>query len=652
VGRIPLVLGVLIPLIVRSAGAQDTSPQQPTFKSGVELVTIDAIVVDKDGHPVKGLQADDFIVTLDGQVRPVRLLDYREYGSSSESDASAQADASNRPQRSVGQTRGGRLVVIVFDDLSYRPAAGKMLLASAERLLSSFAPDDLIGIVTTSGLGPAINPTRDRASIVAALHSKKMIGRYDDSSAQDLVVVTQEEALQIVRDFPHQTYLDVLRRNCGSQDETTQCASQVRNNADVLGEMTLRRAAQQLSAYQQVIHALSVATDLPRVIIALTSGVALGLDSSEYADGLDKISDVAAESNVRFYALSELPDTVDFSRNLSPQLLQAEGRFLNGGAQAVANAAGGEAFLVSGTADRFIKRIETETSAYYRLAVEAPPAAAGHRYLKTTVRVRQPGVSVRAAHASIVPTGAAAVPNAERALRTRLEEGGTSFGVPLTAGAELRRDPTNANRIEIDVSVDVPGRIKGPVTMMYGLLNDAGKIIDAGTKEVARSAQADYRLAFPISVNAGTYHLRVAVSDADGDIGSVEKPISASLTHIGTYTVSDLLIASAGPDGISRLVALDAIPQDARTLSVALELYPDDVSIQGGLQVRFELLPSDQTTAIATTAIVPSGSGNARIASASLPIATLGPGSYRIRATVLANGAAVGAESATFRKAS
>ena len=45
--------------------------QEPVFRAGVDLVTVDAIVVDKDGRPVTGLTADDFILTVDGKPRPI-----------------------------------------------------------------------------------------------------------------------------------------------------------------------------------------------------------------------------------------------------------------------------------------------------------------------------------------------------------------------------------------------------------------------------------------------------------------------------------------------------------------------------------------------------------------------------------------------------
>src|SRR5262245_16162255 len=45
--------------------------QQPTFRTGVDLVTVDVGVVDSRGNPVEDLRAPDFAVKIDGQVRRV-----------------------------------------------------------------------------------------------------------------------------------------------------------------------------------------------------------------------------------------------------------------------------------------------------------------------------------------------------------------------------------------------------------------------------------------------------------------------------------------------------------------------------------------------------------------------------------------------------
>ena len=671
-GRSTRVLGVLIPLLAQAPAPQQQTPQ-PTFQSGVELVTIDAIVVDKDGHPVTGLRPDDFIVTLQGQMRPVRLLDYREYGHGSTSDVPARGDVTAKP-KPVRQTRGGRIVVLVFDDLSFKPGPGKTLLAAAERTLSSFDADDLIGLTTTSALGPVVNPTRNRAAIIAALHDRRMIGRYDDSSPP--FEITEQEALSIQRDFQQSwepfnrdgqevgnTLVKVVLRECDPSNPLaaayggkstspldTPCASAVRNAADALAEMTLRRMKQQVTAYREIIGTLAHVPDMPRVIIALSRGIALGVDTSEYADSLEHLSRTAADSQVQFYALSELPDASDVTSHLYAQDLLAGGQFMNAGAQVVANAAGGEAFLVAGTADRFFKRIESETSGIYRLGVEPPTGTDNARYLKTSVRVRRPGVTVRANRVSIVPTMTAAPVDPDTALRTRLAEGGTSFGVPLTAGAAMRRDPADASHIEIDSSVEVPASVTGPLILLYGLMDQNGNVANVGREQLPQANQSDYQVAFPIRVTPGQYRLRVVASDAGGHIGSVERPVSAALARAGSYVSSDLLTAYTDAHGTSQVVTLDTLPHGVRALLVRLELYPDGSQKHGVLQVRFQLLEPGQTSAIATDEVRPSDSSSTRIATESLAIQGLAAGSYTIRATVFENGTEVGTQSATFRK--
>jgi hypothetical protein len=543
-------------------------------------------------------------------MRPVQLLDFVELGDGANRDT-VSGNVLNVTESRIQS--GGRVVVIVFDDLSLTPARGRMLLAATQRTLSAFNAEDLIGVVTTSGLGPTVNPTRDRAALVGALRDRRMVGRYDDSVGQSNV--TQEEALQILSDSPHQTLLSVLQRECGSSDETTLCASRLKAAADGLGEMTRRRMAQQLTAYEQIIRALSKAPGTPRVIVALTAGIALGLDSSEYSDSLDQLSRSAADTNVHFYGLCESPDLVDLSSGMTGQLLLNEGRFLNAGAQTVANAAGGAAFLVAGTADGLIQRIASETSGFYRLGVEVPSNLMGQRYLKTTVRVREPGLTVRAGRESIVTTPAVAPVDLDHKLRARLSESGRSNAVPLILGIQVRRDQADASRVEIDAAVYVPSDVPGPLTIIYTLLgDDGGSIVEAPRKAVAPRSEGGYRLAFPIRVLHGRYRLRVAAGDANQNVGSVEVSVAATLEHIGRYSASAVLIALPSANGAARFVPQDAIPHGTRNISVSLELYPDfDVAVDA-LVVRFELLSSGVSHAILEKEIAPTTSESTRIA--------------------------------------
>src|SRR5688572_29643064 len=78
-----------------SCGWTLVSAQQapaPTFKSGVELVSIDVGVLDRQGHPMRGLSAGDFTITVAGQPRKVVSAEYVNSG-----DAAAPANLKMPP---------------------------------------------------------------------------------------------------------------------------------------------------------------------------------------------------------------------------------------------------------------------------------------------------------------------------------------------------------------------------------------------------------------------------------------------------------------------------------------------------------------------------------------------------------------------------
>jgi hypothetical protein len=64
---------------------------QTQFRSGVDLIRLDVSVVDEAVNPVRDLRADDFIVKVDGAVRPVSFA--RFYGPDDVSRPGAPAPA-------------------------------------------------------------------------------------------------------------------------------------------------------------------------------------------------------------------------------------------------------------------------------------------------------------------------------------------------------------------------------------------------------------------------------------------------------------------------------------------------------------------------------------------------------------------------------
>ena len=71
--RLVIAIGIIGGLGVMTSRAQEP-PRQETFRSAVDLVTIQASVKDARGHIVNGLTTTDFEVRDNGQLRPILSL--------------------------------------------------------------------------------------------------------------------------------------------------------------------------------------------------------------------------------------------------------------------------------------------------------------------------------------------------------------------------------------------------------------------------------------------------------------------------------------------------------------------------------------------------------------------------------------------------
>lgn len=100
-------------------GAQQTgSGQTPVFRTGVELVTVEVGVVDKQGRPLADLDADDFSVTVDGRKRRVVTAEFVDVAGSR-----VPADPAGRGG-GVSTNAGagvGRLFVFIVDQHTIEP---------------------------------------------------------------------------------------------------------------------------------------------------------------------------------------------------------------------------------------------------------------------------------------------------------------------------------------------------------------------------------------------------------------------------------------------------------------------------------------------------------------------------------------------------
>ena len=169
-GRSPVrwALLAVISLTLGSALLAQT-PQQPTFRSGVELVQVDVVVVDKDGKHVRGLKAADFAV-LDRD-KPQTIATFEEVSHERPREA-APAPLLTRPARlDVGNNqtaRSDRLVVMVIDDLHIYKGRTERAQDIARQIVSQLGPQASMAVLFTSA-NRNTQVTEDRAELLAAI---------------------------------------------------------------------------------------------------------------------------------------------------------------------------------------------------------------------------------------------------------------------------------------------------------------------------------------------------------------------------------------------------------------------------------------------------------------------------------------------------
>jgi hypothetical protein len=142
-----------------AARAQAPPPEvpPPVFAVGVDVVAVDASVVDGTGRPVLGLGTEDFRVEVDG--KPRRLVSVEYVGRELEPETPPPA----RPVHFSSNEKAsrGRLVLLLVDRGNIGRGGGREVFKAATRFLDGLAPADRVGLAFIPGPGSAIEFTGD-----------------------------------------------------------------------------------------------------------------------------------------------------------------------------------------------------------------------------------------------------------------------------------------------------------------------------------------------------------------------------------------------------------------------------------------------------------------------------------------------------------
>ncbi len=177
---------VVFPAIVALAAVVPLAqpPQNPTFRSGADVVRIDVSVLDKNRVPVQGLTAADFIVREEGKPRPVVAVGEVVLPPAPAPPASVRTGQEDwtseiAPDIGTNQMDQARLFVIVLDDalVLHDPRIAESAKEIARAVVGRLTPLDRAAVVFTSNAAAAQGFTSDRQRLLAAIETFTPRGR-------------------------------------------------------------------------------------------------------------------------------------------------------------------------------------------------------------------------------------------------------------------------------------------------------------------------------------------------------------------------------------------------------------------------------------------------------------------------------------------
>jgi VWFA-related protein len=120
---------------------------QPAFRTGADLVIVDAVVVDKSGRPVADLKATDFEVRDEGRAQSVSLFQTVSVAAPTQPTGSTTSRYAYSTNAGTGAV-SGRAFVLFFDDVHLTQAEGDRAKAALTQFLDrELHAGDLVSLV-------------------------------------------------------------------------------------------------------------------------------------------------------------------------------------------------------------------------------------------------------------------------------------------------------------------------------------------------------------------------------------------------------------------------------------------------------------------------------------------------------------------------
>jgi VWFA-related protein len=547
------VVLMALALVVASAALVGAVPQQvPAFPAGVDVVRIDAVVLDRDGRPVKGLSAADFEVLENGKRRAVASFETIEVRSEPGAHAAA-VETPAAPEKESGPRillpEEGRAVLVYFDDIHVQAENASRVRSELAPFLSrELRPGDAITIVAPEGgLWWTARTAWERTqlpSVVERLHGQYVPNPFGDNFS-DWTVMQHVEYGNVM--VTSSSGVDPSRGAPGSGTGSYLKDAEEPRRATVKEQerygLALLRIQRSLNGLQRAIESLAGFRGRKSVVI-YSEGFILSPRLQDY----DRVIDLCRRANVALYVMdprglqagsvaSAAGATALGTETVLPGTrFEAE----NAGSTHIALATGGAAYG-SNDSNEALARVLDDAQSYYLIGFEPAAGPAGERKLQ--LRLRDKGLRVRArtryfAGGTPDKLNDAPAVRAARELSDRAE-------VPIRV-ATAQGESGDAIELRLSFEPVEPVRERTLKLLVEARPLAGGELVHDVANLTVSAAAASQDVRRELHLAPGVWQARVVVTDtATGAIGSalhtfeVRTRTASSLSPAGNETTTD-----------------------------------------------------------------------------------------------------------------
>jgi VWFA-related protein len=620
--------------------------QAPVFKTGVDYVSVDVIVTDRNDVPVTDLTKEDFEIIDRGKPQVITSFEYVDMPVATRTvDLKAPRPPEPDVATNLPSSADSRLFVMVIDDLHIVESEIVGVKKIMTDFIAALSPDDEVAVVYVGRSDLSQNFTKDVGRLLRAVDKvRDALGFGLDALAHTPTPEPQ----------PTKTALNYARS-----------AAQVLKNVatSLAGSGHSRRA---------IVFVSSGTTLDPRL---KTNPVELKLVPIELLhDDLEAAYEAARRGNVPIYTLDPrgqvLPDdavrggmsgvaSLDVRSRIRENIKRQQDNLAE-----IAINTGGRAFLNHSDLTRAVREIVRDNGSYYLLGFYPNPSDRDGKFHEIDVKVKRPGLRVRPRAGYVAPKPAPETSDTKPAMDAAISAGVNVSGLSLQAIVSPLAPVAAGMRsaVTIEVTYPVPEssrRISDDLRIRVIALDPDGKVKTSVEQNraftgMAPDGQAVVKFVIDDAVDLPSQGLTLRIgvaSRALGKTGTVQLPIEVPRAD-GRLAISGLALTSDDqpPIGVmSKELIADLVPfQPVLTRSFAIS---DTIRVFGRLfwegrdesaavtvalaGARRELQAPPLTLAGVVTA------GNRRQAEldTTLRLAELAPGDYVLRISAkLGNG--------------